>query len=111
MKNLTLLFISLCFIAFSCKKDSKSNNSDCVNQYLLENGFTNYTNQDLDCECITALWKLDGQDYFVYDSPCCDMLPVPPVNCDGINYCDATDAAAFAYFFNNAVSFGIIGFK
>jgi hypothetical protein len=112
MKNFTLYFIALCFFALSCKKDNKSNNSDCVNQFIASNGLTPYTGQVLDCESRAGHYKLDGIEYFHLDDPCADYFPDHPyVNCNGDFYCDPNDLTAMQFFANNAEYLGIIGFK
>jgi hypothetical protein len=112
MKNLTLLFIALCFIAFSCKKDSKSSNSDCVNQYILDHGLTPFSGQQLDCEDRTYHFKLDGQEYFQQTAPCADYFPEHPyTDCDGNSYCNPNDLTAMNFFYSHAEKLGMIGFK
>jgi hypothetical protein len=112
MKNLTLLFIALCVIAFSCKKDNKSNNSDCVNQYITDHGLTPFTGQQLDCEGRAYHYRLDGQEYFRQTSPCVDYITEPPyTDCNGNSYCNPNDQSAMSFFYNNAEKLGMIGFK
>jgi hypothetical protein len=112
MKNLTLLFITLCFLTFSCKKDSKSSNSDCVNQYITDHGLTAYTGQQLDCEGRAYHFKLDGIEYFQHSEPCMDYFPEYRfIDCDGNSYCDPNDLTAMNFFRDNAEHLGMIGFR
>jgi hypothetical protein len=110
MKNYLFVFLSIALSIVACQHEQVSPRSSCVDQYLINNNLLAYVGQDLGCKFYVELFELNGKEYFYTDNPCADMLSIP-VDCEGILYCQSVNSAELEFFFNNAVSKGIVGVK
>ena len=108
MKYLSIFTFSLLLLLPACKKAVTDKPLSCVEQFIVAHQLVPYNGQPLECKSYTILFELDGQQYFGTECACADMVFIP-VDCSGNAYCTSIDAPELSYFYQNAVSLGIIG--
>ena len=93
------------FLAFSCADETESNS--CIASTLKRENMIPYTGQDLGCHAYLTLYVLKGQQYFVRNNNCADMI-FQPFDCEGNFICDNYSAKC-AEFVNHAEEKRIVG--
>ncbi len=110
-KNVFVGIFSLLLLASACKKEQKSAESECIDQYLAANNFVPYGGGDLGQSFFLFLYELDGKLYFQLGNNYADVISAPE-DCDGKPYCeDRSCTGKWGYFNQNAVNKGIIGIE
>ena len=105
MKNILVLFL-LGFTLATCNK-SNDLKSDCIDQILSDNDMIKYDGEIMaDCKFYLHLYDWDGDQYFIFDNPCMDMV-LAIFDCEGNDLCK--DDPNCSNFFQNAELVGTIG--
>ena len=102
MRKLAVLYILL--VAFACD----DNDSDgCTKKILKENGMIAYTGQELGCSNHLTLYEFKGDQYFLLNNHCADMMSLP-FDCQGTSICLEPESEACKNF-AQAEFKGIVG--
>ncbi len=106
MKNIFLFLILLGCGVTSCHK-SDTLHSDCIDEMLSEFNMIKYDGEIMsDCKFYLHLYDWDGEQYFIFDNPCMDMV-LAIFDCEGNDLCK--DDPDCSNFFQNAEFVDIVG--
>ena len=83
---------------------------NCVEQVLETNGMVKYEQQELGCNTFLELYKFNGQQYFLLNNHCADMV-FYPFDCSGNKLCEMEEDQNCIKFYETAEHIGIIGIK
>lgn len=82
--------------------------STCAQAFIARSGMKPYCGQDVGCRFIILEYILQGEEYFVYENPCVDML-VSIADCNGEIFCEASEDCG--WFYIEAKYVGIVGIR
>ena len=110
MKIYIILSVSLTLFIQCTQQDE--NQRDCIETMLTINEMVPYTGDgsDLGCESWLELFDVKGQQIYVLQNNCIDML-YDPRNCDNISICNDAQSIPCLDFYAHGVSQGIIGVR
>lgn len=91
-----IAILSIFIIAVACR----DNDSDegCIKKVLKENEMIAYLGQDVGCSTFLQLYEYEGEQYFMANNHCADMVFMP-FDCEGRAICldpESEDCQNFA---------------
>src|SRR5688500_7397615 len=101
----TSLIIFLLNLTFSCREEC-DDNKNCIEDVLDTNGMVKYGGQELGCNTFLELYKFNGQQYFLLNNHCADMI-VYPFDCSGNKLCEVEDEQNCINFYETAENIGV----
>ncbi len=93
-----------------CTACKENHPEDCHDKVMLELGMTRYNGEAIACRTFLKLYKFEGEDYFLLDNFCADMVNYP-FDCEGNEICGIGKEPVCQKFSNEAVEIGIIGIR
>ena len=81
---------------------------DCIAKILQEYNMVPYDDQELGCNSFLVLYKFDGEQYFLVNNHCADMVSYP-FDCTGNKLCEIDGSPKCLRFYETAEYIDIIG--
>lgn len=108
-KNALFALLSLLSLG-ACKKtdDATFSAGDCTIKFVKLNNLQPYTGSLDDCVYYYSLYNFKGQQYFLLDNPCADMVSIP-IDCDGAPLTSSYDDPYLSVFYREADFIQIVG--
>ena len=102
-------FIFCLTMLIACTK-GPDREETCLKKVLEQERMVAYSGQAIGCNSFLELYKFDGQQYFVVNNHCADMV-ILPFDCDGKRLCEKDPDAKGSAFYETAELIRIVGIK
>ena len=105
---MTKYFLLLLFFTFTGCREECYVEKNCIAEILEENNMIGYANQDLGCKLYLSLFEYKGEQYFLLNNNCVDMISYP-FNCHGEQLCENLPSEACISFYEEALLSALLG--
>ncbi|MFN4080123.1 MAG: hypothetical protein ACK4NS_04435 [Saprospiraceae bacterium] len=109
-KNTFFIVTALLLLLGACQKADHAafGAYDCKMKFIKLNNLQPYTGAFNGCVYYYSLYQFKGQQYFLLDNPCADMVSIP-VDCDGVPLTTSYDDPYLSVFYREADFVQIVG--
>lgn len=102
-------FIIFLTMLIACAKGPDTEET-CLKKVLEQEGMVTYSGQPIGCNSFLELYKFEGQQYFVVNNHCADMV-ILPFDCDGKRLCEKDPDPKCSAFDETAELIRVVGIK
>lgn len=108
MRSLKLIGLLAVLFLTACSKNDVDT-SNCVANLLREQNLVRYEGQEIGCKSFYHLYVLEGEQYFLFDNYCFDLITYP-MDCFGDIVC-GINGVSCRNFYEHAEHMGIIAIQ
>ena len=96
MLRFIIFQILIALSILGCSKSSMSG-TPCLIELLEKHNMQLYIGQDLDCKSYLDLYHFNGEEYYLLNNNCIDMIS-NPVNCEGDSMCSSPNFSCQSFY-------------